>query len=194
MRQRIVFIIGSLRKNSFNKRLAQKAEELIGDRAEVEWLEYSRIPYFCQDIEFPAPKDIERIRNRILKADGVWIFTAEYNYQIPGGLKNLLDWLSRPVRCDNVQKISAVEGKCFTVSGVSGKSAASGARQKLCDLLKFMHTNLMEEPQTGVALPMESFVHDDMELSEQDINNLTAQANAFINFVKPCVKEFALTK
>ena len=52
---KILFIVGSLRKGSFNRQMAREAEKIIGDRAEVSYLEYSDLPYMNQDIEFPAP-------------------------------------------------------------------------------------------------------------------------------------------
>ena len=95
--KKIVFIVGSLRKNSFNKSLAEAAAEIIGERASISFLDYSDIPYMNQDIEYPAPEAIQRIREEIIDADGIWIFSPEYNFNIPGVLKNLLDWLSRPL-------------------------------------------------------------------------------------------------
>ena len=53
---KVLFIIGSLRKGSFNRQMAREAEKIIGDRAEVSYLEYSDLPYMNQDIEFPAPE------------------------------------------------------------------------------------------------------------------------------------------
>ena len=92
--KRILMIVGSMRKESFNKKLALLAKELISDRAEVSFLEYKDIPPMNQDIEYPAPEEIERVRREVKSADGIWFMTAEYNYSYPGVLKNLLDWLS----------------------------------------------------------------------------------------------------
>ena len=96
--KRIVMIVGSLRKESFNRKVAEYIESLIGSRAEVSYLEYGDIPYMDQDTEYPAPSSIERVRKEVGEADGIWFLTPEYNYSYPGVLKNLLDWLSRPVR------------------------------------------------------------------------------------------------
>ena len=79
-----------LRKNSFNRQLAQEIEKLINDRAEVSYLSFSDLPYMNQDIEFPAPKEVERVRREVESADGVWFITPEYNSSYPGLLKNLL--------------------------------------------------------------------------------------------------------
>ena len=107
---RIIFIIGSLRRNSFNRALAENAAAIIGERAEISFLEYQDIPYMNQDIEYPAPESIRRIREEIMSADGIWIFSPEYNFNIPGVLKNLLDWLSRPLVKGDAERVSAVTG------------------------------------------------------------------------------------
>ncbi len=94
---RIVAIVGSLRKESYNRQLALTAKEGLGDRAAFEILEYADIPFMNQDIEYPAPEAVRRVRAAVREADGLWIFTPEYNHSYPGVLKNLIDWLSRPI-------------------------------------------------------------------------------------------------
>lgn len=79
MAKKVLLVVGSLRKNSFNRQLAQEIEKLINDRAEVSYLSYSDLPYMNQDIEFPAPKEVERVRREVESADGVWFITPEYN-------------------------------------------------------------------------------------------------------------------
>lgn len=94
---RILMIVGSLREHSFNRQLAREVERIIGDRAEVSYLDWHDVPFMDQDIEWPTPEPVAAARAAVLSADGLWFFSPEYNYQIPGGLKNLLDWLSRPL-------------------------------------------------------------------------------------------------
>ena len=63
--KKILFIIGSLRKNSFNRQLAAVAEEMLKGKAEVSYLDYSKLPFINQDIEFPAPAEVTRVRKCI---------------------------------------------------------------------------------------------------------------------------------
>lgn len=84
---RILMIVGSLRKQSFNHQLAREIERIIGDRAEVTFLDWGDVPLMNQDIEWPAPEAVQRVRDAVLAADGLWFFSPEYNYQIPGGLR-----------------------------------------------------------------------------------------------------------
>ena len=67
------------------------AKEIIGGNAEVQELDYSELPLLSQDIEQPEPEVVARIRKEVSEADGLWIFTPEYNMSYPGHLKNLLD-------------------------------------------------------------------------------------------------------
>lgn len=64
---------------------------------ETSFLDYSKLPFMSQDIEFPAPIEVEKVRNDVKGADALWIVTPEYNGSVPGALKNFLDWISRPV-------------------------------------------------------------------------------------------------
>ena len=89
--KKVLMIVGSMRKKSFNRQLAAIAAELLRGKAEVSFLEYADIPYMNQDIEFPVPEEIARVREEVSRADGIWIITPEYNYSYPGVLKNLLD-------------------------------------------------------------------------------------------------------
>lgn len=95
--KKILFVIGSLRKQSFNREVSELAKGLLQHKAEVTELNYSDVPMMNQDIEFPAPKAVAAVRRAVADADGVWIFSPEYNYSYPGHVKNLIDWLSRPV-------------------------------------------------------------------------------------------------
>lgn len=182
--KKVLIIIGSAREKSFNRQLAEKAAELLNGKAEISFLDYTEIPYMNQDIEYPAPKEIARIRDEVSKADGIWIMTPEYNYSYPGILKNLLDWLSRPVKQGAPRTETAVAGKKVTISGVAGKSAAIGARTKLKELLQCMHAELMEDSETGVSLDMNSFLTNVLTLSEESEKSLEEQANAFLAFME----------
>lgn len=178
--KKVLMIVGSLRKKSFNRQLANEIECILGDRAEVTYLEYNVLPYFNQDIEFPAPESVGRIREMVQEADGIWICTPEYNYNIPGGLKNLLDWLSRPLAKDDWERGSAVSGKIVTISGAAGKSAAGGVRASLKSLLEMMSMNVVFGEGTGVALEGDAFMTDIFFLSDENKAALEQQAEDFL--------------
>lgn len=183
MSKKIVFIVGSRRQGSFNRMLANETKALLGDRAEVSILDYADVPFMDQDIEFPAPEAVARVRGEIQAADGIWIFTPEYNYQIPGGLKNLLDWLSRPLKKGERGGATAVSGKAVTLSGAGGNSATAKCRAHLDVLLEFMRMRVMKEGETGVVLPMEAFAYGQFTINDEIRKQLAAQADAFLEFI-----------
>ena len=180
----ILFIVGSLRKDSYNRQLAKLAEHFLQGKAEVKYLEFADMPYMNQDIEFPAPVAVQRVRDEVQKSDGVWIFTPEYNSSYPGLLKNLLDWLSRPLKPNDYANPTAISGKPLTVSGAAGKSACKDSMGKLMPLLEMMRTRLMQEPITGIALTPEAWQTGILTLSDEQTASLQQQAEAFVKFVE----------
>ena len=71
--KKILFIVGSLRKDSFNRQLAQEAEKNLAGLAEVTYLDYTDVPFINQDIEYPAPASVAKLRETVANADGLWI-------------------------------------------------------------------------------------------------------------------------
>lgn len=182
-RKRILMIVGSLRKGSLNLQLAQETAALLEAHAEISFLDYARLPWLNQDIDFP-PAEVQRIRTEVFLADGLWFFTPEYHSSYPGILKNLLDWLSIPRWKVSSPPGTVIQGKKAAISGAGGQSAAGGARQKLTELLKTIRAIPMEEPQTGVTLSTEALVSGSLTLSLQDQIALGNQAEAFLRFLE----------
>jgi len=177
--KKILFIIGSLRTKSFNRQLAMMAKEIIGNRAEVYELDYSDLPLLNQDIEQPEPAAVARIRRTVSEADALWIFTPEYNSSYPGHLKNLLDWLSRPVIPLDYGTPTCINSKRVAVSGAGGKAATANCRTKLTELLTFIKADVLAE-QTGIAVPAESWGTDVLTLTDEQKAQLNAQADALV--------------
>ena len=188
----ILFIIGSFRKESFNRQLAKMAEDFLKDRFKISYLDFNDIPYMNQDWEVKGQSKcltqeqerIYRVRQEIIKADGIWIFTPEYNHSYPGLLKNLFDWLSRPMDISNFANPTAVQGKKVTASGAGGKNETASCRAKLNDLLEYIKMDVMREPQTGIALGMEAWVKGEFKLTDEQVNELKEQAEAFAEFLE----------
>ena len=178
--KKVLMIVGSFRKNSFNHQLAKQAEAMLAGKAEVSYLNYADLPFMNQDIEFPAPGSVARVRQAVQKADGIWIFSPEYNYQIPGVLKNLLDWLSRPLAPNDWERGSSVKGKPVIISGAAGKSAAAGVRKHLSALLEIMSMKLIGGQGHGVSLDAEAFQTGELRLSEANLAEIRGQAEAFL--------------
>ena len=181
--KKVLMIVGSLRKNSFNYQLAKQVEAMLAGKAEVCFLQFADLPFMNQDMEFPVPESIARVRQAVQEADGIWIFSPEYNYQIPGVLKTLLDWLSRPLAPNDWERGSAVRGKPVTISGVAGRSGAAGVRKNLSALLEIMSMKLIGGQGSGVSLDAEAFQSGVLNLSEENLAEIRGQEEAFLEAI-----------
>jgi NAD(P)H-dependent FMN reductase len=177
--KKILFIIGSLRAKSFNRQVANEAKNIIGNRAEVSELDYSDLPLLNQDIEQPEPAAVARIRKTVSEADAIWIFTPEYNLSYPGHLKNLLDWLSRPVIPMDYGTPTCINGKRVAISGAGGKAATASSRAKLTELLTFIKAEVIPE-QIGIAVPAEAWGTDELILTDEQKAELKLLADKLI--------------
>ena len=131
-----------------NRQLALEAGRIVGDRVAFELLDYSDVPLFNQDIEYPAPNAVSRVRNAVKSADGICFFTPEYNHFFPGILKNLIDWLSRPMSESAPQVLN---GKPAAVSGITpGMSGTVVAQDHFVTLISFLNMKVMNQPRLTI--------------------------------------------
>lgn len=93
---KIAVIVGSLRKDSFNRKLAFALDKLEHPTLEFSHLKIDDIPLYNQDLDNHLPDSVVRLKKEIVDADGVIFVTPEYNRSIPGVLKNIIDWGTRP--------------------------------------------------------------------------------------------------
>jgi chromate reductase len=151
----ILGFAGSLRKGSFNKALLRAALELVPEDAKLEIFDLEGIPPFNQDFESHAPAKVKQFKTKIRKADAVLIATPEYNYSIPGVLKNAIDWASRPYG-DN-----AFEGKPVAVMSASG-GMLGGARAQyhLRQAFVFLNMHAVNRPEVIVTFADEKIDED----------------------------------
>lgn len=182
--KKILFVIGSLRKQSFNRELSETVKGMLQGKAEVTELDYFQVPFINQDDEYPAPQAVTDARKAVAEADGVWIFSPEYNYSYPGHVKNLIDWLSRPVDPADRNAPTVLAGKKFTLTGAGGKAATAGCRKLLTTLLTVLKADVMTEGQTGIALNTEAWTEGRMILTEEQEAQLAKQAELFLEFIE----------
>ncbi len=95
-RLRILGVVGSLRRASYNRGLMRAAIELGLPEVEIEVFDLGEFPPFNQDQELDPPDVVQRFKETIRASDALLIATPEYNYGVPGVLKNAIDWASRP--------------------------------------------------------------------------------------------------
>lgn len=184
---KILAIVGSLRKESYNRQLALAAKEILKDWADFTLLEYQDIPLMNQDIEFPAPEAVKRVREEIKSADGIWFFTPEYNHFFPGVLKNLIDWLSRPI---SGQEPQVLNGKPAAISGISpGMSGTCVAQDHLVTLISFLNMDVMNAPRLTIPNAMQQLDSDGRLALKESYPYLEMQANAFLSFLQKRVND-----
>jgi len=107
-------ISGSLRKDSFNTKLLKAAVDLLPAETTMDILSFADIPLYNADLDKPVaparPYAVQQFRDELAKADGLLIVSPEYNYSMPGGLKNALDWASRGEDSPLLHKPVAIMG------------------------------------------------------------------------------------
>jgi chromate reductase len=120
---KILGIPGSLRKESYNRKLLQAAASLLPAGATLDVFELKDIPVYNQDLDGTMPAAVLAFKQAIRAAEAILICTPEYNYSIPGPLKNAIDWGSRPYGQ------SAWKGKPVAVMGASVSSIGTARAQ-----------------------------------------------------------------
>lgn len=166
---RILGFAGSLRKNSYNRALLRAAVQQVPKNVVLDVFDLGGIPPFNQDLETQPPSKVKEFKAKIRGADAILIATPEYNYSIPGVLKNAIDWASRPYP-DN-----AFDGKPLAIMGASiGMLGAARAQYHLrqsCVFLNMYPTNL---PEVFVAHAQEKFDQDG-RLKDEKTKELIAE-------------------
>jgi chromate reductase len=151
----ILGFAGSLRKGSYNKALIRAAQELVPEDANLEIFDLEGIPPFNQDHEQTPPEKVREFKQKIRKADAILIATPEYNYSVPGMLKNAMDWASRPFG-DN-----AFEGKPVGIMSASiGMLGGSRAQYQLRQVFVFMDMHPLNRPEVIVPFAQEKVGQD----------------------------------
>jgi chromate reductase, NAD(P)H dehydrogenase (quinone) len=141
----ILGFAGSLRKKSFNKAILRVAAQLNLDGVTVDIFDIGGIPPFNQDLENQLPDAVKDFKAKIRAADAILIATPEYNYSIPGVLKNAIDWASRP------QGDNALEGKPVGIMGASiGMMGTARAQYHLRQCFVWLNMHPLNKPEIMV--------------------------------------------
>ncbi len=136
---------GSLRKGSYNKALLRAALEMVPSDAELKVFEIEGMPLFNQDLENNPAQIVKDFKAQIRAADAILIATPEYNYSIPGVLKNAIDCASRPYG-DN-----AFEHKPVAIMGASvGMTGSARAQYHLRQCFVFLTCFALNQPEVMV--------------------------------------------
>ena len=149
---RILGIAGSLRKASYNRAALRAAQRLVPDGATLDTFELDGIPGFNEDEERTPPAPVVALKARVRAADAILFVTPEYNYSVPGVLKNAIDWASRPYGD------SAWKGKPVAVMGASiGRLGTARAQYHLRQSFVFLDMYPLNHPEVMIAGAAERF-------------------------------------
>lgn len=151
---KVLGIVGSLRKNSYNRNLLKAAVELAPENMEIELAEIIDLPMFNEDVlDAGPPETVLSFKQKIADADAILVATPEYNWSVPGPLKNAIDWASRPLATSPLRgKPAAIMGASFGPMGT--------VRVQLAWRQIFASTNTYVMPQPQVMVPLAEFKFD----------------------------------
>jgi chromate reductase, NAD(P)H dehydrogenase (quinone) len=175
---KIAVLVGSLRKESYNLRLARALVKLAPPELEFNFVDISCLPLYNPDIEVPPLEPVTQFRLAVADADGLLFVTPEYNRSIPGVLKNALDTGSRP------WGHSIWTGKPAGIIGIStGMLGTSAAQQHLRNVLTFLDVPAMNQPEAFVQYK-EGFFTESGEINETSREFLQNWMNKYEAWVK----------
>ncbi len=174
----IVGLCGSLRAASYNRMAMKLAGECMPPAMKLEPVEWRELPVFDGDVFAQGlPPVVATLRERVRRADGVLIVTPEYNYSVPGGLKNVLDWLSRG---DD----QPWAGKPVAIASASG-GPLGGSRMQydLRKVMLFLNAQVLVKPEVFIGMAQTKFDADGRCIDETTRKFVTDQMAGFERWI-----------
>ena len=180
MAHKIAIIVGSLRKESINRKVALSICGLRGDNLDCSLIEIGDLPLYNQDLDANPPEQWIRFREQVGAADGVLFVSPEYNRGIPGVLKNAIDVGSRPYGQSVFDK---KPGAIVTVS--PGSIGGFGANHQIRQAAVFLNMPIMQQPEAYLGHVTDDSFGSDGCLKEGPLKDLvTVLAHAFASWVE----------
>lgn len=176
---KIAVFVGSLQKDSHNKKLAKTLEGLMPEEVTFEYVDLN-LPLFNQDLEAPYPAEAQAAKDIVTSADGVLFVTPEYNRSVPGVLKNTIDWISRPYGQ------SGFNGKPVGMIGASiGPVGTAVSQSDLRHIALFLNMRVMGQPEVYLANATEDMFDENGKLTDERwLKNIQAYGEAFVEWVR----------
>lgn len=171
-------LIGSLSKESINRRLARALVGLAPSELVLHEIEISGLPLYNRDLDADYPPEARAFKQAIAEVDAVLFVTPEYNRSLPGALKNAIDWASRPYGTNSFnRKPSAVAGAS------TGAIGTAVAQQQLRSILSFCNSPQMNAPEVYIQMTP-GLVSDDGEVTVESTREFLAGFMArFADFI-----------
>lgn len=175
----IIGFSGSLRKQSYNAYLLEAARNLAKDVMDITIASIADIPLYNEDIERSAfPDSVTSLAQHIKTADGLLIVTPEYNYSIPGVLKNTIDWLSRP------QVLPSIVHKPVGIIGASsGQFGTVRSQMEVRKVCSTINLYVMPKPDVFVTNAAQKFSEDGKLIDEKTQEHVRSFLEAFVQWI-----------
>ena len=179
MSKKIAVLVGSLRKDSYNLKVAKVLQQIAPQSLSLNIIEIGDLPFYNEDIDVDSPpKSYERFRQQIANCDGVIFVTPEYNRGLPAVIKNALDVGSRPYgKSVWSQKPAAV------VSVSQGAIGGFGANHQLRQSLVFLDMPTLQQPEAYIG-NINSAFDENGDISEKTKAFLSLIINSYTNWVE----------
>ncbi len=174
----IAVIVGSLRQESFNRKLANAMIKMAPEDAVFTQIQIGDLPLYNQDDDTNQPDSVKRLKAEILASHGIIFITPEYNRSISGALKNAIDHASRPYGQ------SAWAGKPAGVLGVSvGAIGTALAQQHLRNILAYLDMPTLSQPEAFIEAKFSLFDADG-NMSEESSEFIQSWMNHYLAWVR----------
>jgi chromate reductase len=185
----ILGFAGSLRRRSYNRALLSSALNMLPQGVTLEIFDLDGIPPFNQDSESDPPPRVRDFKARIRASDALLIATPEYNYSIPGVLKNAVDWASRPFG-DN-----AFDGKPAALMGAStGMVGTARAQHHLRQTFIFLNVHALNRPEVLVPFVTNKVDANGILTDQKTIEKVRELLNALVVWAGKFRRQPPLTK
>ncbi|GKQ42982.1 flavin reductase [Companilactobacillus sp. RD055328] len=179
MAKKVAVLVGSLRKASYTKQIAQNIINLLPDDFEAEIIEIGNLPFYNEEYdEGTTPESYTTFRNKISGMDAVIFATPEYNRSVPAVLKNALDVGSRPYGKSAWNNKPAV-----IISTSIGAISGFGANHHLRQSLTFLNMPVVQQPEAYIGNVASLLNEDGIVTDEGTIGFLQSIVDAFVNLV-----------
>ncbi|HEX5065599.1 MAG TPA: NAD(P)H-dependent oxidoreductase [Myxococcota bacterium] len=180
---KIAVLVGSIRRDSINRKLAQALVKLGEGKFEPIWVRIDDLPLFSQDDEKAPTPAVTRMKNEIASADGILFVTPEHNRSVPAALKNAIDWCTRPYGT------SVLAGKPCAVAGTAqGLISAAIAQTHLKSILLTITGGVLGQPECYIRWDEKLIDADDNIPNESTRKFLSGYVERMVSFVAALAK------